>query len=77
MPAGDVRVLKDLFAVLVLVGASVFVYYRTLNKQQRGAELRGLLILGIIITMMVADILYDGAACAECALRQRLRHELE
>jgi Fe-S oxidoreductase len=69
--------LKDLFATLVLVGASVFVYYRTLNKQKRMAlSWEGLLILGIIMTMMVADMMYDGAAlvlnhkmAAECGMR--------
>jgi Fe-S oxidoreductase len=61
--AGDVYAfLKDIFALLVLIGASVFVYYRTINKQQRMAQsFEGLLILGIIMTMMLADILYDGA----------------
>jgi Fe-S oxidoreductase len=60
---GDVYAfLKDVFAILVLIGASVFVYYRTINKQQRMAlSVEGLLILGIIMTMMISDILYDGA----------------
>lgn len=66
MPLGDVYAfIKDVFAVLVILGASVFVYYRTINKQHRMAlSFEGLLILGIIITMMLADILYDGAAMA-------------
>ena len=65
-PAGQVYAfLKDIVSTLVLVGALVFVYYRTLNKQQR-MTLSGeaLLILGIISTMMIADQLYDGAALA-------------
>jgi Fe-S oxidoreductase len=54
---------KDIVAVLVLLGVSVFVYYRTINKQKRMTlSFEGLLILGIIGTMMISDILYDGAA---------------
>ncbi len=54
--------LKDTFAILVLLGVAVFVYYRVIRPQKRmtlGAE--GLLILGIIAVMMVSDMLYDGA----------------
>src|SRR5688572_30751456 len=55
--------LKDVFALLVLGGSLVFVYYRTLHKQHRMTlSGEGLLILGIIITMMLADIFYDGAS---------------
>src|SRR5690606_24243349 len=66
LPLGSVYgFLKDVFAVLVLAGVSVFVYYRTINKQRRMTlSGEGLLILGIIATMMLADILYDGAALA-------------
>jgi Fe-S oxidoreductase len=54
---------KDVFALLVLGGALVFVYYRTIDKQRRMTlSGEGLLILGIIITMMLADIFYDGAS---------------
>jgi Fe-S oxidoreductase len=57
--------LKDVFAVLVLLGTLVFVYYRTLHKQRRMTlSTEGLVILGIIGTMMVADIAYDGAGIA-------------
>ncbi len=63
--------IKDLFAVLVLLGCSVFIYYRTLNKQKRMAlSVEGLVILGIIVVMMLADIIYDGAATA---LNHRVR----
>ncbi len=54
---------KDIVALMVIGGALVFVYYRTLNKQVRMAlSWEGLLILGIIITMMGSDVVYDGAA---------------
>ncbi|MBX3131493.1 MAG: (Fe-S)-binding protein [Polyangiaceae bacterium] len=65
--------LKDVVAVLVLSGVSVFVYYRVIRPQQRmtlGWE--GLLILGIIATMMLSDIVYDGAAIV---LNQRYASE--
>ncbi len=63
-PVGEVYdFLKDIFAVLVLVGVSVFVYYRVIKPQKRMAlGWEGLLILGIIAVMMLADILYDGSA---------------
>jgi Fe-S oxidoreductase len=66
LPLGSIYTfLKDVFAVLVLAGASVFVYYRTLNKQRRMTlSGEGLLILGIIMSMMLADIFYDGASLA-------------
>ena len=53
---------KEVFAALVLVGVLVFVYYRVVAKSKRmtlGVE--GLIILGIIGTMMIADFLYTGA----------------
>jgi len=53
---------KDIFEGLVLLGVAVFVYYRVVRPQKRmtlGVE--GLVILGIISTMMLADLLYDGA----------------
>ena len=54
---------KDVFAVLVVVGASVFVYYRVVRKEKRMTlSGEGLLILGIIIVMMLADMLYWGAS---------------
>src|SRR5450432_2985262 len=67
--------LKDVFASLVLVGVAVFVYFRVVRPQKRmtlGVE--GLVILGIIATMMLADLTYDGAGAvlahryaSECA----------
>jgi len=49
--------LKDIFASLVLLGVAVFVYFRVVRPQKRmtlGVE--GLVILGIIATMMLADL---------------------
>lgn len=55
--------LKDVFAVLVILGASVFIYYRVVKRLGRMTlSTEGLIILGIIVTMMVADIVYDGAS---------------
>jgi Fe-S oxidoreductase len=57
--------LKDTFACLVLAGALVFVYYRVIRPQRRmSLHPEGLVILGIIITMMLADMVYDGASLA-------------
>jgi len=54
---------KDVFAVLVLIGVSVFVYYRVIKPQKRMAlSVEGLVILGIIATMMISDFVYDGAS---------------
>ena len=52
---------KDTFAFLVLAGASAFVYLRLKKTQRMTLSGEAYLILGIIITMMVADFLYDGA----------------
>ncbi|MFQ5590513.1 MAG: (Fe-S)-binding protein [Phycisphaerae bacterium] len=57
--------LKDLFVVLVILGTLVFVYYRVVSRLERMTlSIEGLVILGIILVMMVADVLYDGAAMA-------------
>jgi Fe-S oxidoreductase len=56
---------KDIVAILVVTGVSVFVYYRVVRPQKRMTlHWEGLLILGIIGTMMIADVLYDGASMA-------------
>ena len=52
---------KEVFAALVVVGSSVFVYDRITKRYPRmsfGAE--GMIILFIIITMMLADFVYVG-----------------
>jgi len=54
--------LKDVSALIVIVGASAFVYLRVVVKDKRmSLHWEGLAILGIIIVMMLTDILYDGA----------------
>jgi Fe-S oxidoreductase len=53
---------KELFAAAAVLGCAVFVYYRLVVHSKRmtlGVE--GLIILGIIATMMIADFLYNGA----------------
>jgi len=53
---------KDLVALGVLAGAAVFVYFRVIRPQKRMTlHWEGLLILGIISTMMISDMAYDGA----------------
>ena len=55
--------LKDTFASLVLAGVAVFFYYRVIRPQKRMTlHWEGVLILGIIATMMISDMAYDGAA---------------
>jgi Fe-S oxidoreductase len=54
---------KDVLALLVITGALVFIYYRVIRKLPRMTlSGEGLVILGIIIVMMVADLSYDGAS---------------
>jgi Fe-S oxidoreductase len=62
---GIYEFLKDIIATLVIAGSLVFVYYRAIRKEARMTlSGEGLLILGIIIVMMLADMLYDGATIA-------------
>jgi len=63
-PLGDVyNLVKDVFAILVFVGAAYFLFLRVVVKPARMTlSGEGILILGIIMTMMLADMTYDGAA---------------
>lgn len=55
--------LKDVFAVIVMLGTCVFVYYRVIKRLKRMTlSTEGLVILCIILVMMLADIFYDGAS---------------
>ncbi|MGH7295240.1 MAG: (Fe-S)-binding protein [Polyangiaceae bacterium] len=54
---------KDTVATGVVVGTMVFFYYRLVAKPKRMAlSVEGLIIIAIIFTMMVADMVYDGAS---------------
>ena len=53
---------KDSIAILVMGGVAVFFYYRVINPLKRTTKsLEAILILGIIFTMMAADLSYNGA----------------
>jgi Fe-S oxidoreductase len=54
---------KDLLGIMTLIGTSVFFYYRLIAKPKRMAlTLEGLLIIGIISTLMLTDMSYDAAS---------------
>ncbi|GAC1351841.1 MAG: hypothetical protein NVSMB1_08770 [Polyangiales bacterium] len=76
--------IKDIFAVAVILGAAYFVYLRvTVRPPRMTLSGEGLLILGIILTMMFADILYDGSVIvlhqkyASYQLAPELRHTVD
>ncbi|MBK9128581.1 MAG: (Fe-S)-binding protein [Phycisphaerales bacterium] len=53
--------LRDVFTVLVIAGVLVFFYNRVVLRLKRlTLNTEGLLILGIIFTMMVTDLIYHG-----------------
>ncbi len=57
--------LKDLFLALTLLGTLVFGYQRIIRRAPRLTLNReGLVILGLIGTMMLADVCYDSACLA-------------
>ncbi len=64
LPLGHIYAfVKDVFAILVFLGAFIFLGYRTWHPQRRmSLNFEGLAILAIYFTMMFADVLYDGAA---------------
>ncbi len=54
--------LADLFAVAVLSGVAVFIYYRVVGRLKRlTLNTEGVVILGIIATMMLSHLIYTGA----------------
>jgi len=57
------ELIKDILGALVICGTLVFFYYRIVVKPNRMAlSLEGLLIIAIIFTLMVTDMVYDGAS---------------
>jgi len=70
-PVGKVyEFAKDLVAILVVLGVSVFFYFRVIRPQKRMTlNKEAILILGIIFTMMITDMMYDGASMV-LAVRQ-------
>ncbi len=57
--------MKEISAGLAFLGTTVFMYYRVVTRDKRmtlGVE--GMVILGIISTMMLAEFLYSGAWAA-------------
>ena len=64
VPLGAIyNFVKDCFALLVLLGATIFLYLRLVRREKRMTlSGEGVLILGIIMTMMLADLCYDGAS---------------
>ena len=68
-PLGNLYgLLKDIFIVVVFVGALVFIYYRVVAKLPRMTlSTEGLIIILIIAVMMVCDVLYDGATMVRVA----------
>ena len=54
---------KDSVATLCVAGVAVFFYYRVIKPLKRTSKsFEGVLILLIIATMMIADMVYDGAS---------------
>ncbi|MCH8253068.1 MAG: 4Fe-4S dicluster domain-containing protein [Planctomycetes bacterium] len=57
---------KDVFAVLVIIGTLVFLYFRLVRRLERLTQnIEALVILFIILAMMVADVVYDGASMVQ------------
>jgi Fe-S oxidoreductase/nitrate reductase gamma subunit len=52
---------RDVFVALVVLGTLVFLYFRLVRRPKRMTlNAEGLMILGIILAMMAADLLYEG-----------------
>lgn len=62
--------LRDVFTVAVIAGVLVFAYYRLIGRLKRlTLNTEGVIILGIIFAMMLADLAYEGG---ELVRAQRL-----
>jgi Fe-S oxidoreductase len=64
IPLGAIyEFVKDVVASLVVFGVLVFLYFRIVRRESRMTlSGEGILILGIILSMMVGDMVYDGAS---------------
>ena len=64
VPLGHIyEMLKDVTVTLTIFGALVFLYYRVVKHESRMTlSGEGVLILGIIVVMMLADTVYSGAS---------------
>jgi heterodisulfide reductase subunit C len=64
LPLGHIyEFMKDIVGSMVVFGALVFLYFRIVKQEARMTlSGEGILILGIIVAMMVADMAYDGAS---------------
>ena len=73
-PVGQAyELLKDCLGILVVGGTLVFFYYRLFVRPRRMAlSLEGLLILGLIFSLMVTDMAYDGASLVLAAQKGSL-----
>ena len=66
---GDLySLVKDVYVVLVVVGTGIFLYLRLVAKPARMTlKPEGVLILLIILVLMLADVVYDGAGRVHAA----------
>ena len=59
---------RDVFSTLVVVGVLVFAYNRLVARLERlTLNVEGLVILGIIFAMMIADFVYEGGEMVRAA----------
>ncbi len=69
------NLLKEFVALLVLFGCAVFTRFRLIQKQKRFAYgWHAWVVLGVIATMMLADMVYDGGHLATLAVMQAGAH---
>ncbi len=60
---------QDLFVILVLIGAFVFLYYRLVSKKPRLTHsVEGVVILLIIVVLMISDLVYPSDRRDQVAL---------
>ena len=64
------NVLKDLVVLAVLAGVATFIRFRLQGLKRLAYGWKAWVVLGVIATMMLSDVLYDGGAMASEALRR-------